>query len=149
MCACQKGSHSVPPAQALQAETMDTGDKNHNVPQRHTLFCEESLAKIDAKEWQAFLEQVSPWIRLLERVDYFGESEYFGENFDGEAINWSGDVNFHCVQMSLVMSMQWWLIWRAPCSLCFWSPAKMKFLSNWFSCIYTRVLNHCRIWYKK
>ena len=27
------------------------------------------------------------------------------QNFDGEA-DWSGVVNFHCMQMSLVMSMQ-------------------------------------------
>ena len=27
------------------------------------------------------------------------------QNFDGEA-NWSGVVNFHCMQMSLVMSMR-------------------------------------------
>ena len=30
---------------------------------------------------------------LLESVDYFGESEYFSENFDGEVINWSGVVH--------------------------------------------------------
>ena len=28
------------------------------------------------------------------------------QNFDGEAINWSGVVNVHCMQMSLVMSMR-------------------------------------------
>ena len=43
---------------------------------------------------------------MLESVDYFGGSEYFGESFDGEAINWSGVVNFHCVQMGLVISIQ-------------------------------------------
>ena len=35
-----------------------------------------------------------------------GTREYFSENFDGEAINWSGVVNVHCMQMSLVMSMR-------------------------------------------
>ena len=59
-----------------------------------------------AKRCQAFLERVGPGILLLESVDYFGESEYFSEGFDGEAINWSGVVNFHCVQMGLVISMQ-------------------------------------------
>ena len=54
MCACQKGSHSVPPAQAFQAETMETADKNRNVSQRHTLFYEESLGKIGAKDVKLF-----------------------------------------------------------------------------------------------
>ena len=31
---------------------------------------------------------------------------YFSDNFDGGAINWSGVVNFYCMQMSLVMSVQ-------------------------------------------
>ena len=39
-----------------------------------------------------------PRILSLERIDYFGTSEYFRENFDGEAINWSGVVTFHCMQ---------------------------------------------------
>ena len=55
-----------------------------------------------------------PRILLLESVDYFGTSDYFSgqkknnlaeQNFDGEA-NWSAVVNFHCMQMDLVMSMQ-------------------------------------------
>ena len=66
----------------------------------------KSLEKIDAKDVKAFLKRVGLRILLLESVDYFGESEYFRENFNGEAINWSGVVHFHCVQMSLVMSMQ-------------------------------------------
>ena len=50
----------------------------------------------------------------LESVDYFGTSDYFSgrkkknldeQNFDGET-NWSGVVNFHCIQMSLVMSIR-------------------------------------------
>ena len=53
-CAWQKGSHRVPPAQAPQAETMETGDKNGNVSQHHTLFCEESLGKIDEKDVKLF-----------------------------------------------------------------------------------------------
>ena len=55
---------------------------------------------------RTFRERIGPRILLLESVDYFGTSEYFKENFDGEAIDWSGVVNFHCVKMSLVMSMR-------------------------------------------
>ena len=54
-----------------------------------------------------------PRILSREGVDYFGTSDYFSgrkkndlneQNFDGEA-NWSGVVNFHCMQMSFVLSM--------------------------------------------
>ena len=67
----------------------------------------------------AFRERVGPRILLLETVDYFGTSECFSENFDGEAINWSGVVNFHGMKMSLVMSMRFIFGdgWNdAPCS---------------------------------
>jgi len=37
--------------------------------------------------YRAFPERVGPRILSLESVDYFGTSEYFSENFDGEAIN--------------------------------------------------------------
>ena len=90
---------------------METGDKNRNMSQRHTLFCEKSLGKIDAKDVKLFWNgSVREFYCLKEFTDYFGESEYFSENFDGEAINWSGVVNFHCVQMSLVMSMHLFLV---------------------------------------
>ena len=92
-------------SQALLAEIMETEDGNCYLSQRHALFCEESLGKIDA-EMSNFRERVGPRILLLESVDYFGTSECFSENFDGEAINWSGVVNFHCMKMSLVMSMR-------------------------------------------
>ena len=42
---------------------------------------------------RAFREQVGQRIILLESVDYFETSECFGENVDGEVINWS-DVRF-------------------------------------------------------
>ena len=48
---------------------------------------------------RTFRERVGPRILLLESVDYFGTSECITENFDGEAIDWSGVVNFHCVKM--------------------------------------------------
>ena len=55
---------------------------------------------------RTFQERVGPRILLLESVDYFGTIECFTENFDGEAIHWWGVVNFHCMKMSLVMSMR-------------------------------------------
>ena len=60
---------------------------------------------------RAFPERVGSRILLLESV---GTSDYFSgrkkknlneHNFDGE-VNWSGVVNFHCMQMSLVMSIR-------------------------------------------
>ena len=58
---------------------------------------------------------VGPRILSLESVDYFGTSDYDSgrkkeqslneQNFDDEA-NWSGVVNFHCMQRSLEMSMR-------------------------------------------
>ena len=53
----------------------------------------------------SFPERNGPLILLPESIDYFGKSEYFSENFNGEAINWSGVVNFLCMQMSLAISM--------------------------------------------
>ena len=38
-----------------------------------------------------FPEQVGPRILSLESVDYFGATEYFSENFDVKAINWSSN----------------------------------------------------------
>ena len=70
------------------------------------MFCEESLEKI---KFRAFLEQVSPWILSLERVDYFGTSKHFSGRKKTNSINKTSImsvVNFHCMQMSLVMSMQ-------------------------------------------
>ena len=55
---------------------------------------------------RTFRGRVDPRILLLESVDYFGTSECFTENFDGEAITWSGVVNFHGIKMSLVMSLR-------------------------------------------
>ena len=84
---------------------METGDKNRNVSQRHTLFCEESLGKIEQK-MSSFSGMGRSANSIAWKRWFLRESEYFSENFDGEAINWSGVVNFHCVQTSLVMSMQ-------------------------------------------
>ena len=60
-----------------------------------------SHSKIDVKGVELF------WNELVhESDDYFGTIEYFCENFDAEAINWSCVINFHSMQISLVMSMQ-------------------------------------------
>ena len=86
---------------------MEIGDKNRCVSQHHVLFCEESLGKIDA-ELSSFSGsgRSTNSIGSLESVDNFGTSEYFSENFYGEAINLSRVENFHCMKMSLVMSMR-------------------------------------------
>ena len=55
---------------------------------------------------RTFRERVGPRILLLESVDYFGTSECFTENFHGEAITGRAFLNFHCMKMSLVMSMR-------------------------------------------
>ena len=63
-------------------------------------------------------DRVGPRLLSLE-IDYFGTSEQFSgrkkkkknlyqQNFVGEA-NWSDVVNFHCIQMSLVMSMRFFV----------------------------------------
>ena len=86
---------------------MESGDKNCCVSKHHVLFCEESSGKIDA-ELSSFSGRgrSTNSVGSLESVDNFGTSEYFSENVDGEAINWSGVENFHCMKMSLVMSMR-------------------------------------------
>ena len=57
-----------------------------------------------------FPERVGPRILSLESVDFFGTSEYFGgrkkSNLNKQKTNWSGVVNFHCMQMSLEMGMR-------------------------------------------
>ena len=95
-------------SQALPAEIVETGDKNCYVSQHHVLFCEESLGKIDT-ELSSFsgTGRSTNSIGSLESVDNFGTSEYVSENFDGEAINWSGVENFHCMKMSVVMSIRY------------------------------------------
>ena len=78
------------------------------------MFCEESLGKINAKYVKLFqngsvhklchlkvlitLEQVNG--SVVEKKENLNK-----QNFNGGA-HWPGVVNFHCMQMSLVMSMQ-------------------------------------------
>ena len=86
---------------------METGDKNCYVSKHHVLFCEESSGKIDA-ELSSFsgTGRSTNSVGSLESVDNFGTSEYFSENVDGKTIKWSGVENFHCMKMSLMMSMR-------------------------------------------
>ena len=98
------------------------------------MFCEESLEKI---KFRAFLEQVSPWILSLERVDYFGTSKHFSGWKKTNSISKTSImsvVNFHCMQMSLVMSMQFIFSddWNdTPCSHhVFLSLAMMSYFSR-------------------
>ena len=69
------------------------------------------------KDVELFPKRVGPRILSLESVYYFGTIDYVTSvvenknnllsktDFDGET-NWSGIVNFHCMQKSLVMSMR-------------------------------------------
>ena len=41
-------------SQAFLAETVETGNKNREVSQRHALLCEEGLRIIDAKDVELF-----------------------------------------------------------------------------------------------
>ena len=99
------------------------------------MFCKGSLGKVDAKDLELFRNRLVHEFLLLESVDYSGTSEYLSghrkrrilmsktsiNGADGKA-NWSGAVNFHSMQMSLVMSV--WFIFSndrnvVPCSSCF------------------------------
>ena len=99
----------------------------------HVCFCEESLGKTNAKDLQLFRNgSAHEFYRLnalitLEQVNTLVvEKKNLNEqNFDSAAY-WSSVVNFHCMQMSLVMGV--WLIFGddlndALCSSCFWSLA--------------------------
>ena len=102
-------------------------------------------------------------ILLLESVDYFGTNGFFSgwkkeeslwaklqQSFNGEATcNWLGVINFHCMQMILMMSMRFFGDdWNDMlCSSRFCCLVMMLFLLNWspwFSCIYTHTLNQFR-----
>ena len=53
-CVCAPEGKSW--SQAFLAETVETGDKNRDVSQRHASFCEESLGRSDAKDDELFHE---------------------------------------------------------------------------------------------
>ena len=103
-CVCQKVSWS----QAFLAETVETRDRDRNVSQRRALFCRERYVK----DIKLFRERDGPRILSLKSVDYFGTSEYFSENFDIEAINWSGVGNLESCDEHAVYFRRW-LKWRA------------------------------------
>ena len=85
------------------------------------MFCDEKLRKI---KFRAFLQEVGLWILSLESVNYFGTSEHYSGRKKKKIFlklakpGWSGVVNFHCMQMGLVMSIiiyyfRRWLKWCA------------------------------------
>ena len=53
----------------------------------HEFYRLKAVSTSERERCRAFPERVGPRILSLESVDYFGTSEYFSENFDGEAIN--------------------------------------------------------------
>ena len=97
-----KGGVMVP---SVLSEDWANWDKNRGVM--------KAMHRIENRErCQDFPERVGPRILLLESVHYFGTSDssvvekknnFHEQNFDGED-NWSGVVNFHCMQVSLLMS---------------------------------------------
>ena len=93
------------------------------------------LWRMIRKDWcercRAFPERVCPRILSLESVEFFATSEYFSESFDGEAINWSGVVNFHFMQMSLAVYFRQWLKWRAMF---------IAFLVRWHWCYFSGIV---------
>ena len=54
--------------------------------------------------FRAFPKRDGPRILLLESVDYeqVNTTEWLKKN---DSLQWAGVVNFHCMRMSLVMSM--------------------------------------------
>ena len=109
-------------------------DKNRDVSSGVTVSY-FILWRIIRKDWcercRAFPERVCPRILSLESVECFGTSEYFSESFDGEAINWSGVVNFHFMQMSLAVYFRQWLKWRA---------IFIAFLVRWHWCYFSGIV---------
>ena len=84
-------------------EIVETWDKNCCVSQHHVLFVKKAYAELSNFSGTG---RSTNSIGSLESVDNFGTSAYFSENFYGEAIKLSRVENFHCMKMSLVMSMR-------------------------------------------
>ena len=84
------------------------------------MFCEGSLGKVNDKDLELFQNKlVHKFYWLESQVDYFGTSVNTSvvekkknvktgktsiNSADSEA-NWLGVVNFHCMQMTLVLSV--------------------------------------------
>ena len=81
---------------AFLAETVKTGDKNREVTK-------DTHRIASCERYRAFPERVGPQILSLESIDHFGTSDYFSGR--EKQVNWSGVVNFHFMQISLVMFM--------------------------------------------
>ena len=73
------------------------------------MFCDEKLRKI---KFRAFLQEDGPCILPLKSVNYFGTSEHYSGRKKRTIFlklakpGWLSVVNFHCMQMGLVMSMR-------------------------------------------
>ena len=68
------------------------------------MFCEESLGKI---KWRAFRKHVGPSLESLITMEQLntvlsGRKKKKEESYLAK-LRWSDVVNFHCMQMSLVM----------------------------------------------
>ena len=92
-------------SQVLLTEIVETEDGNCTCHGAMLYFVKKAQERL-TQRCRAFQERVGSRILLLESVDYFGTSECFTENFDAEAINWSGVVNFHGMKMSLMITMR-------------------------------------------
>ena len=94
------------------------------------------------------VERTSPWILSLESIYYLGANEYFSENFNCEAINWSGVVNVYSMQMSLVMST-WFILVMIEMThhvhhiFGLWQWCNFSWLD------FIHILNYRQKWYKK
>ena len=130
LCPCQKGKSW---SQEFLAKTVETGESRRE--ESHEFYRLKALIT---------LEQVITLV--VEKKNDLNE-----QNFDGEA-NWSGVVNFHCMQMNFVLSMHGvtiflscFLDFRAFTTLRTESPSIfVEGESARRVCIYTRVLRRIR-----
>ena len=124
--------------QAFLADTMETGDitkamhKNRKLRKMSTFTGTGwSTNSITWKSWLLWNKWLLQWSKK--------KNNFNVQNFDGQA-NWSGVWNFHCLQISFVMSTRFifgnvgWLKWCAM----------FIALIPWFLCIYTRGSNQFR-----
>ena len=81
-------------SQAFPGESVVTWNKNHDVPQRHDSHCEESLGKIDAKDFELFRNE-----SVNESVDYFGTIAH--ELFSESVYRWRDYKLVGCCKLSL------------------------------------------------
>ena len=102
MCAPKGESWS----QGFLAETVETGDKNRDVSLRHASFGEESLEEIDAKYVELFRNGSGHEFYRMKALITLEQVNISVKTSLVRLQNSSGVVNFHFMQMSLVMNMQ-------------------------------------------